>query len=191
LNPDLSTFGKAMANGFSVSAVCGKKKIMELGSVVNKKQERVFLLSTTHGAEMGPLSAFIKTIDFVKKNKVIDMNWKTGFELSSSINRISKQYGLIKNFVIHGPACSPVFSCFNNNHKNDLFLRTLFIQEMIKNGVLMPWISIAYRHKNKKIISKTLEAVDKSLYIYKKALKYGVKRYLIGPPIKPVFRKYN
>ena len=31
VDPDLSTFGKAMANGFSVAAVCGKKEIMELG----------------------------------------------------------------------------------------------------------------------------------------------------------------
>ncbi len=191
LNPDLSTFGKAMANGFSVSAVCGKKEIMELGSVVKKNQERVFLLSTTHGAEMGPLNAFIKTIDFIKKNKVIETNWKTGFEISSSINLLSKKYGLSKNFYISGPACSPVFSCLDNNLKNNLSFRTLFVQEMIKNGVLMPWISIAYRHKNKKIISKTLDAVDRSLFIYNKALNHGIKRYLKGPPIKPVFRKYN
>ena len=191
LNPDLSTFGKAMANGFSVSAVCGKKEIMELGSVVKKNQERVFLLSTTHGAEMGPLNAFIKTIDFIKKNKVIETNWKTGFEISSSINLLSKQYGLFKNFFISGPACSPVFTCLDNNLKNNLSFRTLFIQEMIKNGVLMPWISIAYRHKDKKIIKKTLDAVDRSLFIYKKALNNGIKRYLKGPPIKPVFRKYN
>ena len=44
LKPDLSTFGKAMANGFSVSAVCGKKEIMEIGSITNKNSERVFLL---------------------------------------------------------------------------------------------------------------------------------------------------
>ena len=41
VKPDLSTFGKAMANGFSVAAICGKKKIMELGSITNK-EERVF-----------------------------------------------------------------------------------------------------------------------------------------------------
>jgi glutamate-1-semialdehyde 2,1-aminomutase len=61
---------------------------------------------------------------------------------------------------------------------------------MIKNGVLMPWISIAYRH-NASILKKTLSAVDKSLYTYKKALKLGVNRYLKGRPIKPVFRRYN
>ena len=69
VKPDLSTFGKAMANGFSVSGICGKKKIMELGSITNMNQERVFLLSTTHGAEMNGLAAFIETVKFLKKKK--------------------------------------------------------------------------------------------------------------------------
>jgi glutamate-1-semialdehyde 2,1-aminomutase len=69
LDPDISTFGKAMANGFSVSAVCGKKKFMELGSIEKKGEERVFLLSTTHGAEMSGLGAFVETFSFLKKQK--------------------------------------------------------------------------------------------------------------------------
>ncbi|HSE39433.1 MAG TPA: glutamate-1-semialdehyde 2,1-aminomutase, partial [Acidobacteriota bacterium] len=47
ITPDLSTFGKAMANGFAVSALAGKKEIMELGGI-HHDRERVFLLSTTH-----------------------------------------------------------------------------------------------------------------------------------------------
>ena len=191
LNPDLSTFGKAMANGFSVSAICGKKEIMELGSITKKNEERVFLLSTTHGAEMGPLNAFMKTTDFIKKNNVLETNWLTGAKLSSKINEISQSHRILSNFYIKGPTCSPVFVCLNENYKVDLNLRTLFIQEMIRNGVLMPWISVAYHHKDKLILKKTLEAVDKSLFIYKKALKYGYKKYLKGRSIKPVFRKFN
>src|SRR5262249_936668 len=45
--PDLSAFGKAIANGFSVSALVGKRELMELGGIRHEK-ERVFLLSTTH-----------------------------------------------------------------------------------------------------------------------------------------------
>ena len=78
VDPDISTFGKAMANGFSVACVAGKKKIMELGSITNKKEERVFLLSTTHGAEMSSLGAFIKTVEFLKKNNTIQKNWNYG-----------------------------------------------------------------------------------------------------------------
>ena len=53
IKPDLVIFGKAIANGFSL-AVLGVEKFMNLGSIDKKKKERVFLLSSTHGAEMSP-----------------------------------------------------------------------------------------------------------------------------------------
>ena len=42
INPDISTFGKAMANGYSVSAVVGKKKFMKLGSIEEKGKKDYF-----------------------------------------------------------------------------------------------------------------------------------------------------
>src|SRR3990167_8893362 len=59
VEPDLCTFGKAMANGFSVSCVAGRRELMELGSIERQGRERLFLLSTTHGAEMSGLGAFV------------------------------------------------------------------------------------------------------------------------------------
>ena len=190
VNPDLSTFGKAMANGFSVAAVCGKRKIMELGSITNKKEERVFLLSTTHGAEMNGLSAFIETVKFLKKKNVIKHNWEYGKKLVFEGNKIAEKLGIIENFHFSGIACSPYYNCLDDKKVNSLEFRTLFIQEMIKNKILIPWISIAYRHSENDL-NKTLESLEKSLFVYKKALKNGVKRYLNGHIIKPVFRKYN
>ena len=66
VTPDLSTFGKALANGFSVSALAGRRDIMELGGSRHKR-ERVFLLSTTHGAESHELAAAIATMDFYQQ----------------------------------------------------------------------------------------------------------------------------
>jgi len=190
VKPDLSTFGKAMANGFSVAAICGKKKIMELGSITNKKEERVFLLSTTHGAEMNGLAAFIETVKFLKKNNVIKHNWNYGKKLIIEGNKIAKNIGIQDYFNFSGIACSPIYSCLDNDKNNSLEFRTLFIQEMLKNNILMPWVSISFRHSNE-TLRKTLVALKKTLYVYKKALKYGVKKYLKGHVIKPVFRKYN
>ena len=59
--PDLSTFGKALANGFSLSALCGKREFMRLGSR-ERDEDDVFLLSTTHGAEAPALAAAIATM---------------------------------------------------------------------------------------------------------------------------------
>ena len=60
---------------------------MELGSITSSKQERVFLLSTTHGAEMSSLSAFIETVKYLKKNNVIQNNWNYGAELIFESNK--------------------------------------------------------------------------------------------------------
>jgi len=190
LNPDISTFGKAMANGFSVAAVCGKKKYMELGSIEKKNEERVFLLSTTHGAEMSSLGAFVQTVNFLKKKNVIKKNWSYGFKLINRANEISNQLNISEYFKFFGPACSPFYICKGLDHKISFEFRTLFIQEMLKNNVLMPWVSVAYRHDNK-AFKHTERALEKSLIVYKKALNNGIKSYLKGDAIKPVFRRFN
>ena len=190
VKPDLSTFGKAMANGFSVAAICGKKEIMELGSITNFNEEKVFLLSTTHGAEMNGLSAFIETVKFLKKNQVIRKNWEFGSKLIKEANKISYSMGISDYFNFSGVACSPYYICLNENKKNSLEFRTLFIQEMLKSKILMPWVSIAYRHNNF-VLDNTLNALEKTLFIYKKAIKSSFKKYLKGNVVKPVFRKFN
>lgn len=190
VDPDISTFGKAIANGFSLAAVCGKKKYMEIGSILKKKEERVFLLSTTHGSEMSSLGAHIRCMKFLKSKNVIKKNWKTGLELFESMNHISRSMKMEDYFKVKGIVCSPYYEVRNENKQLDTRMRTLFMQEMLKNGVLMPWISICYRH-DKKILEKTKIATEKSIFVLKKAIKNGVNRYLKGDAIKAVFRKFN
>ena len=68
--------------------------------------------------------------------------------------------------------------------------RTLFAQEMARNGVLMSWIAVSLSHKEKEL-QKTFEAARNVLRVYRRALDDGLDKYLMGPVIKPVFRKYN
>ena len=89
-----------------------------------------------------------------------------------------------------GIACSPIYNCLDSKKNNSLEFRTLFLQEMIKEKVLIPWISISYRH-NQKTLKKTLLALEKAMIVYEKALKNGIKKYLKGHTVKPVFRKFN
>src|SRR5262249_40180153 len=75
--PHLSTFGKAMGNGFAISALCGKREIMRLGGL-DHDQPRVFLLSTTHGAETHALAASLETIRIYREQTVVDFLWRQG-----------------------------------------------------------------------------------------------------------------
>jgi len=192
LNPDLTTFGKAMSNGFSLSAVCGKKKIMQLGSIELKGRERVFLLSSTYGGEMSSLAAFCETLDFLKKKNVINKIWDYGYKFKNIFNNISKELGIANHVYCEGPSCAPYYYCKDKKLKNSLKFKTLFMQEMINNKIIIPssWLAFSYRHQNKEL-EITKKALYKTLTIYKKALFEGCCNYLVGESIRPVFRKYN
>jgi glutamate-1-semialdehyde 2,1-aminomutase len=190
VTPDLCTFGKAMANGFSVACVAGKREIMELGSIEHQGRERVFLLSTTHGAEMSGLGAFVETVKFMKQYNVVEHLWSYGARLKNIMHQKANEYDIADSFKVGGPACSPYYMTLDRSGVNSLELRTLFSQEMIKNGVLIPWIALCYRHGDEELL-KTERALEASFSIYKKALQQGVDKYLQGPAIKPVFRKFN
>lgn len=190
IEPDLCTFGKGMANGFSVCALGGKREFMKIGGIKEEGAERVFLTSTTHGAEMCGLGAFVKTVEFYKSNNVIDHLWSYGEKLIAGMNSISKELGIQDYFEVSGIPCSPNYSTKDKAGNLSLAYRTLFSQEMIRNGVLMPWIAISFAHQENEL-NYTLDAVRNSLRVYAKALDDGIEKYLVGPAIKPVFRTFN
>ncbi|BCB96328.1 glutamate-1-semialdehyde 2,1-aminomutase [Dissulfurispira thermophila] len=190
VEPDLCTFGKAMANGFSLAALGGKREIMKLGSIEFEGQERVFLLSTTHGAEMSALAAFIATLKIMEEKDVINHIWNYGKNLIKTMNDIAKEYGISDYFKAEGVECSPYYTTLDKNKENSYPLRTLFNQEMIKKGVFMPWIALSMSHKESEL-EKTAEALKHALKVYALALEDGWEKYLEGHIIKPVFRKYN
>jgi glutamate-1-semialdehyde 2,1-aminomutase len=188
--PDLCTFGKAMANGFSVSCVAGRREIMELGSIEFEGRERVFLLSTTHGAEMSGLGAFMATMDFMERHDVVGHLWDFGRKLVALMRDRAEAHGVAHSFKAGGVPCSPHYATLDRAGAGSLPLRTLFAQEMIRHGVLMPWIALSYRHGDAELAA-TARALDGAFAVYRRALDEGVEKYLEGPAIKPVFRTHN
>lgn len=190
VTPDLMTFGKGMANGFSLAAVVGRREVMEVGAINKPGRERTFLLSTTHGGEMSPLGAFIETVNIYQEESVCKHLWTFQDKLKVEINKISEELGLKDYFQIIGPSILSNYLTKDRSGRVSLGFRTLFSQEMIRNGVLMPWITTSLAHGNKEL-EKTLDAVHKSLLIYREALEDGLGGHLEGPEILPVFRKNN
>ena len=193
VTPDMSTFGKAMANGFSVAALTGKKEIMEVGSTNLPGAERTFLLSSTHGAEMSSLAAFLKTVEIMERDSVIPGIWKTGKEIIEFANSKSRDLGLEKIFLFNGFSCSPNYVTTKENGDSNLHLRTFFQEKMLENGVMMPYVAVSHAHSNSEIIEKTKHALAKTLSEIKSTVESGrsFEDVLEGQPIKPVFRKFN
>jgi glutamate-1-semialdehyde 2,1-aminomutase len=67
--------------------------------------------------------------------------------------------------------------------------RTLFLQETIRRGLLMPSLVLSYSHSEEDI-DRTVDAVDSALAVYSRALDEGIDRFLEGRPVAPVFRRY-
>lgn len=188
IKPDLVIFGKAIANGFSLAVLGGNKKYMKLGSIDVEKQERVFLLSSTHGGEMSSLGAASKNMDLLEDGKKIEKIWAHGVKIINGINEISKKIGLIDNIFLYGLPCSPYFAT-NIKQKNSLKLRTYLQEELIKHKIMMPYISISAAHTDKEA-NYLINTFKKILPIMKKFIKNPNKKKFKNI-VKPVFRKYN
>jgi glutamate-1-semialdehyde 2,1-aminomutase len=190
VTPDLSTFGKGMGNGFSVAALVGKREIMELGGIRHQK-EKVFLISTTHGAETHSLAAALATITELRDKQVIGHLWRVGGALVEGFNALSGELGLTQHAKASGYPCSPVFTFYDRSGAVSSPLRTLFLQEMIARGVLIPYISPSFTHRDREV-DETLAATRHALSVCRQALdENAIEKHLVGPPTKPVFRKYN
>jgi len=190
VTPDLCTFGKGMANGYSVAAVAGRRDVMQVGSIDQPGMERTFLLSTTHGAEMPGLGAFIETVRIYKDEDVTGHLWDYGRRLKAGLTEVAASHGLSSYFVMDGPDISLNYLTLDREGKPSMPLRTLYSQEMIHNGVLMPWIAISNSHGDTEL-ALTLDAADKAMSVLCKAIEGRVEEFLEGPTIKPVFRSHN
>lgn len=187
--PDLATWGKGIANGFSFCALTGKKEVMDLGGITNEGEEKVFLTSTTHGGETHALRAAMVTIDEFKKHNVIKHLHETGKKVIDGAKALITKSGLGSYIEIMPCHWQPAFIFKNRNNETCQGFRTLFMQEMIKNGVLFQGIfQPCFSHKDEEV-SKFLDAFENSLKTYGSALENGYGEFLVGKPAKGVFRK--
>ncbi|MCE7981220.1 MAG: glutamate-1-semialdehyde 2,1-aminomutase [Caldilinea sp. CFX5] len=189
LQPDLSTFAKAMGNGFSVAALAGKRAIMELGGLSHNK-ERVFLLSTTYGAETFTLAAALATMQVYAQEPVVEHLHAQGAKLRTGIDQAISAHGLAEYVQVIGRACNLVYVTRDQEKQRSQPFRTLFLQETIKRGLLMPSLVVSYSHTDADI-QRTVDAIGDALVVYRQALDNGIENYLVGRPVAPVFRTYN
>jgi glutamate-1-semialdehyde 2,1-aminomutase len=183
--PDLSVFGKALANGFSLSALCGRRDIMRLGSK-ERPQDNVFLLSATHGAETPSMAAGLATMKIYKSEPVVETLHRQGNRLAAGVRQVAERHGVSKHVTVAGRGCNLFYGTTDGDGKPSQAFRSLFLQEIIKRGVIGPSWVVSYSHTDADI-DRTIEAVDGALAVYAQALSEGVEKLLVGPPSRPVF----
>ncbi|MFD1523293.1 glutamate-1-semialdehyde 2,1-aminomutase [Pseudonocardia yunnanensis] len=185
--PDLSTFGKALGNGFAVSALAGRRDVMEWGGLRHDR-DRVFLLSTTHGAETHSLAAAMAVMDTYTEEGISARLHSLGERLASGVAAAAAGMGVADHVLVRGRASNLVFATLDEELKPSQPYRTLFLRRLIAGGVIGPSfvVSSALTEDD---IDRTVEVVSQACAVYRKALDAGdPSPWMGGRPVKPVFR---
>ncbi len=190
VRPHLSTFGKAIANGFALAALGGERSLMELGGLDQVDHDRVFLLSTTHGAETHALAAASATMAVYRTEPVIEHLFSAGERLQRECRQVIDRHGLRGHVDVEGKPCCLIYTTADAQGRPSQWFRALFMQEMLRGGVIGPSFIVSYSHSDDDI-DRTVDAFDGACEIYSRALEDGVERWLIGGPTKNVYRRRN
>lgn len=186
VTPDLAAFGKALGNGFSISALAGRRDLMELGGF-RHDGERVFLLSSTHGAETHALAAAIAVMETYRERGVVECLYRQGTRLAEGVRQTIAHHGLVGYFEVLGRPCNLVYATRDQERMPSQPFRTLFLQETLRRGLLAPSLVISYAHDDA-AVDETVEIIDQALGVYRSALDDGIERHLEGRPVKPSMR---
>lgn len=171
INPDIAVFAKGMSNGFPMAAIIGKKGIMEAA-------QETFISSTYWTERVGPTAA-IATIKKMMKNNVPLYLEKTGLYLIKNLKKLSEKHQ-IRMKIIGLPAL--IHFDFQYGSQTQA-VKTLFTQEMLKEGFLASsGIYVCYAFK-KDQIDKYLKSIDKVFPIIKMAIEENKINSLLKGPV--------
>jgi hypothetical protein len=162
---------------------------LAFGEYPNFPRERVFLLSTTHGAETHELAAAIATMRFYLENPVVEALYTRGRQLRVGFEAAVMEAGLEGYVDVSSRDCNLLFATRDADRKPSQTFRTLFMQEMIARGVIAPSLVVSWSHGDDDI-RRTLDAIFEALRVYRRAIDDGTTKYLSGRPVKPVFRRF-
>ena len=159
VNPDIAIFGKSIGNGYPISAIIGKKKIMEVA-------QETFISSTMWTDRLGFIAAK-ETLKNLKKFKINKIIADYGDQIRKGLNKIAK-----KNDIDISISGLDTILYIKFNYLNNSEILTFFTQEMLKRGFLAgSQIATSYAYNNN-IINRYLKEVD---YVFGK-IKISLKK---------------
>ena len=179
--PDLACFGKAMGNGFPVSAIVGRADVMRLF-------EEVFF-SFTHGGEAVSIAAAIATIQELRRRDGFTSLWRTGHDLQDRTNGILRDAGIADRIRCAGLPPRTGFTFSGSTPAESQALRSLFQQEAVRRGILTHGNHMLALAHSDQVIHDVLETYRDVFAVVAEAVVRGdVEKRLEGPPLPVVIR---
>tara|TARA_Y100001970_G_scaffold286823_1_gene409927 strand:- start:27 stop:2087 length:2061 start_codon:yes stop_codon:yes gene_type:complete len=151
INPDIAIFGKALGNGYAITAILGKESVMD-------SAKKSFISSTFWTDRIGPVAA-IETLRIMEKEKSWKRITNLGQKIISIWKKLSKKYKLSIN--ISG---LPSLAKFTFKSKNSQEYKTFITQEMLKYKFLASNAVYLSTSHNDKILKKYSEHLDEIFY---------------------------
>ena len=180
IDPDIAIYGKTLGNGYAITAVVGKREIME-------NAQKTFISSTFWTERIGPAAA-LKSLELMEKEKTWEQITSYGKLVQNSWKNIS-----IKNNVDINISGIPALSSFNFKHALNLEFKTFLTQEFLKRGFLGSNVFYLSSSHNKEILSRYFECFDEIMFKISKCLNNDLKIYdlLESPICQSGFKRLN
>jgi len=180
--PDLAAFGKAMANGYSISAVVGKREHMEIFDEI--------FFSTTFGGEIVGLAAALATLKIIREREVLKHIHGQGRKLQEGFRCLAAEHGLSECADCVGLPPRTLVTFRDEGGIDPLVIKSFFQQECLKRGILFSGNhNVCFSHTDADV-DRTLRVYDTALRKLRAALDVGdVSARLEGPVVEPVFRR--
>jgi len=156
VTPDLSVLGKAIANGYPISVVTGKKEIM-------MEAESKLFISSTFFPNSEAFIAALKTIEILERENVLDDIWEKGESFMKQVQELIDKYDVGAKLT----GIAPMFYITFTKDETGAYKgkRKDFYTQLIRKGFFFtPYhhAYISYRHTNEDL-SLTLNAIDEAL----------------------------
>ena len=179
VNPDMAMFGKALGNGYAITAVIGQRSVMEAA-------QSTFISSTFWTERIGP-SAALKTLEVMEREQSWKRITEIGMSMRNSWQSLADKYSLK---IVHNGI--PALTGFSFQSQNALKYKTLITQEMLKKGFLASTSFYASLAHASDIVSCYLSELD-SIFSLISECENGrsIEDLLAGPICHSGFTRLN
>jgi len=179
VEPDIAVFGKALGNGYAITATIGRRNIME-------SAQSTFISSTFWTERIGPTAA-IKTLEVMEKLQSWEKITKIGLDITQRWKTLADKHGL--SITTNG---LPAITSFGVNSPNSLAYKTLITQEMLDKGYLAGNLVFCCTEHTPEVVDGYFEALDPVFGLIKECEEgRDVDSLLNGPVCHAGFKRLN
>lgn len=179
VEPDMAMFGKAMGNGYAITAAIGKRAVMEAA-------QSTFISSTFWTERIGPTAA-LETLAVMEKTKSWERITQTGLDISARWKALAAKYNI--SITTNG---LPALTAFSFNGPNALAYKTLITQEMLAKGYLAGTSVYVCTEHTPQVVAGYFEALDPIFALIKECDEgRDVSSLLTGPVCHAGFKRLN